>query len=64
MSHQSAHIPVSLLWEYANGGPLEATHLRHLASCQDCLAIVWLSKSSESLEDLKRWLKDHNVTAE
>jgi hypothetical protein len=65
MSHQSEHIPVSLLWAYSRGyGVLEVAHLQHLASCQDCIAILWLSKTSESLEHLKSRLKNRDVTSE
>jgi len=64
MSQQPAHISIYLLWEYSRGGALESEQLRHLASCEDCIAILWLSKTSDSLEQLKTRLKDQGFINE
>src|SRR5262245_3159788 len=61
LTPMSEHIPVSLLFEYSrNSDVLEFAHLDHLESCEDCVAILWLSRTSESLEHLKSRLKKHD----
>ena len=65
MLQQPVHIPVSVLWEYSKGHrALESEHLHHLASCQDCVAVLWLGRSSDSIEHLKTRLIEHNIANE
>ena len=54
-----AHIPISVLWEYAHDvSAREAEHAHHLNSCQECVAIIWLARTCDSLEDLRGKLKN------
>ena len=65
MADHSVHISISLLWRYSrNSNALESEQLDHLTSCEDCLAILWLGKISDSIEHLKRKLMDHGIMRE
>ena len=57
-----AHIPISVLWEYAHGVSAgEGEHAQHLQSCQECVAIIWLARTCDSLEDLRGKLKSRGI---
>jgi hypothetical protein len=59
MPEYGAHIPISKLWEYARElSAFETAHWHHLKSCEDCVAILWLSQTADSLEHLISMLRD------
>jgi hypothetical protein len=56
MSHQqdASHITISLLWEYSRKvSETPDEHQNHLGECQDCLAVLWISRTCASVEHLK-----------
>jgi hypothetical protein len=59
----SPHIPISQLWEYSRDpSALEWTQREHLASCEDCIGILWVCRSSESVQQVKNSLGKHGST--
>jgi|KBSMisStaDraftv2_1062788.scaffolds.fasta_scaffold1161645_2 hypothetical protein len=63
MTEYRAHIPISKLWEYAREwSPFETAHWHHLKSCEDCVAILWLSRTADSVEHLECMLRDLEVS--
>ena len=59
------HIPISLLWEYSRDPKaLDWTHMEHLVSCENCVGILWLSYTSETVTDLKRRLGAYALSSE
>ena len=65
MSEQRVHIPVALLWEHSRDSTvLESGGLDHLESCEECIAILVLSKTSDSFEHLKSMLTKYSITRE
>jgi hypothetical protein len=63
MSEFHLHIPLESLWKYSRDSyALKRNQLTHLALCEDCVAIVLLSKTSDSIEHLKDSLKNYGIT--
>ena len=61
----SPHIPMSQLWEYSrHPSALEWTQLEHLASCEDCIGILWVCRTSESVQQVKDSLGKHGITGD
>jgi hypothetical protein len=65
MSERSNHIPLFRLWEYSQrAAELDSTYFHHLNSCEDCVAIVWLGRTSDSIEDfrdrLSKYIRDES----
>jgi hypothetical protein len=61
------HVPITILWEYSQDPSvlaLESEHVEHLTTCEDCVAIIWLSRGAESFEDVKTQLKERGYTTE
>jgi hypothetical protein len=56
-----SHIPLSILWEYSqNPNPSElrtGPYWEHLSDCEDCVSVLWLCKTSISVEGVKAKLK-------
>lgn len=60
MPEDYLHIPISVLWTYSRyPDVLESAQLDHLRCCEDCVAIVWLGYTSESVTHLKRSLEEY-----
>jgi hypothetical protein len=60
MAQEAPHIALSRLWEHSqNQESLIAEELDHLATCQDCVAIVWVCRSL-SWDDAKRMLESED----
>ena len=59
------HLPLASLWEYAkNPTILGSTDIAHLVQCEDCVAILWLSRTANSVADLEMKLKQHGSSEE
>ena len=62
MPKRSSHIPLVLLWAYSQRAEkLDTTYSRHLTSCEDCIAILLLGRTSDSIEDLENRLNNYVV---
>jgi hypothetical protein len=60
MSERSRHIPLALLWAYSqHADQLDSTYLHHLISCEDCVAILLLGRTSDSIEDFENRLSKY-----
>jgi hypothetical protein len=60
-----SHIPLSVLWGYsqnANSNALRlGPHFDHLSDCEDCASVLWLCKTSVSVEGVKAKLKSFGI---
>src|SRR5689334_8815377 len=55
------HVPIAVLWACSRDPSflvLESEHMEHLTTCEECVAIIWLSRSAESFEQLKDQLRE------
>jgi hypothetical protein len=55
------HVPIAVLWKSSRDPRvlLVEGYVEHLTTCEDCVAIIWLSRSAESFEKLKEQLREH-----
>lgn len=60
-----SHIPLSVLWAYSQS--LNPNELRlgaywdHLRDCEDCVSVLWLCKTSLSIEGVKTKIKTFGI---
>src|SRR5262249_39731095 len=53
------HIPLSLLWEYGSElRSLSSEQILHICLCDDCLSVLGLCRSSKTIAQVERGLKD------
>jgi hypothetical protein len=58
------HVRFSLLWEYSQNSDtrLFSAQLDHLTLCEECIGILWICRSSNSLADAKGLCKQHGIS--
>ena len=62
MSKRSNHIPLALLWAFSQRpDQLDSMDFHHLTSCEDCIAILLLGRTSDSIEDFETTLSNYNM---
>ena len=59
------HLPFSLLWQYSQDRDthLFSAQMDHLTLCEDCIGILWICRTSNSLQDAKTRLTEHGIGA-
>ena len=59
------HLPLSLLWQYSQNrdAHLFTAQMDHLTLCEDCIGILWICRSSNSIQDAKARLIEHGINA-
>ena len=64
-NQDSSHVPISQLWAYSRDPNVpESIRLGHLSACDDCMDILWVCRSSESVQQVKDRLEKHGITAD
>jgi hypothetical protein len=69
MAPDEPHIALMRLWEYSKNRFLEyskdptslsilAHERAHLATCEDCIAVLWMCRGSTSVEDVQKKLRN------
>jgi hypothetical protein len=72
MAQDGPHIALSRLWEYSKNRFLEcskdptslsvpAEERAHLATCEDCIAVLWMCRASALLEDVQNKLRERFI---
>ena len=67
MAEDEPHIALTRLWCYRadlNSTDIPLEERMHLATCQDCIAVVWLCRTLPSLHEASATLRDYNVALE
>jgi hypothetical protein len=65
MQDPPKHIPLAILWKYSReSATLAEDHFEHLQDCQDCVAITFLCRKSDSLEEVVRTLDRFGISRE
>ena len=59
------HVQILQLWEYSRRpSAFESVHLEHLVSCEDCVGILWMCRTSNSFQQVKDRLKKYGITGD
>jgi hypothetical protein len=60
-----SHIPLAVLWGYSQNpnpnGLRMGPHFDHLNDCDDCVSVLWLCKTSISVEGVKTKLGSFGI---
>jgi hypothetical protein len=59
------HVPFSLLWQYSQNHDMRlfSAQLDHLTLCEECIGILWICRTSSSLQDARTRLIEHGISA-
>jgi hypothetical protein len=65
LAYDWRHLPLSLLWQHSQGRDthLFSGQLDHLTFCEDCIGILWICRTSNSLQDAQARLMEHGINA-
>ena len=65
LAQEWRHLPLSLLWQYSQNRDTQlfSAQMDHLTLCEDCIGILWICRSSNSIQDAKARLMEHGISA-